>query len=980
MRILLILAALLALGAGIVFVLPPSRAADPGAESGGAPAAADGSAAGAGPRAGADRDPASGAALERGAAPGPDAAAGTALRARLQARLLAPSGAAAAGAELRARWPAATTRVGGPADAAREAHLDREERAAADARGIALLELAPADGAPLLSAGGDYWCGLPLPQEDLPAAGATRDLGAWTLAPASRVVGRVLDPLGAPAAGARVELRRAGGALSGAESAATVAAAVADERGEFRIPGVAAGDYLLRADSDGCGASAGAPLTLRGLQEDVAAELRLAPGGLVTGRLRRASGGSLDLARVLLWEERPDAEAAPAAAEILRRGVPVAADGSFALRGADGRRLVLLAAAPDSSTERAPVTGRPIELTLHPRMSVRGTVLAGGLPAADAEVRLRPPGGSGAVARTGPDGAFVFEDVEPGPYQLWAAAAAGSCERFPLIAAPGLEDQRLELVAAPGLEVRVTNALGAPLADARVTVAPDDLWAYAFEGEWEWSERDLRPAENAAAEEGAPAPAAASGLDRPAAAAAPAGRPQRIVLVPRSARTGADGVARFADLPQGVWHVEAERAGYRPGEDLMDLDQRPARELTLALQPAGALRVLLADEDGRPVPGTRVQLLWRPVVQGEEEGQASISQRTDATGAAQWSGLAAADYLVRWHSDPLPIARGGATGENAPADTAHPERETRLRLESGESREIRLVARGAALATARIERGGLPLPFARAALVAGPLTAAQIESLRFFDLEEGAQSADGAGRVALPAVAPGSYVLLVRPGGAAPAHCEAVELRAGAQELRVALPAGSVRGRALGAAGALAGATVLLLPPSAERVIPELDRLGAESSASVDAAALLRASQSGPGCAAITDAEGRYRFETVPPGPYRVQIHAPPYAMLELPALAHDGKAALDLGEARLRGAGAIAGELPAGAAGSWIELASESGAARFAAADSVGRWLCDALEPGAWTIRVWPADPATPALPVILTADALVQAGIVGR
>lgn len=952
MRTLLLLAVLLALGAGAWIVLAPDRGADPGADFAPADAAASAAVL--------DPDSGAGAELARSAATAAGDASGLESRARLQARLLAPSGGAAAGAELRAAWPAAAAMA-----------------AAADAQGFARLELDPADDLPSLSVGGDYWSGLPLPQESLPAAGTIRDLGVWTLAPASRLVGRVLDPLGAPAAGARIELRRAAAALAGAESAVAVAAVVADARGEFTIPGVAAGDYFLRADADGCGAATSAPIALRGRQEDVAAELRLAPGALVTGRLRHAAGGSLEQARVLLWEERPDAGAGPTAAEILRRGAAVAADGSFAVRGADGRRLLLCAAAPDSSIERAPVAGLPIDLTLQPRLIVRGRVLAGGQPAADAEVRLRPPGGTGAVARTDAQGDFTFENVEPGPYQLWAAAAAGSCERFPLIVGAGLAEQWLELASGPGLAVRVTDALGAPLAKARVTVTPDDLWAYAFEGEWEWSERDLRPAEGVESEAGAPAPAA-GGPDRPTDAAALSGRPQRVVLVPRSAQTGADGIARFADLPQGVWHVAAERAGYRPDDDLVDLDLRSARDVTLTLEPAGALRVLLADEDGRPVPDTRVQLLWRPVVQGEEEGQASVSQRTDASGTAQWSGLAAADYVLRWHSDPLQIARGPGAGENAPAaaDSVHPEREMRVRLEAGEAREVRFVARGAALATVRIERGGIPLPFARAALVAGPLTPELIESLRFFDLEAGAQSADGAGRVTLPAVAPGSYVLLVRPGGAAPAHGEAVELRPGAQELRVALPAGSVRGRALGAAGALAGATVLLLPPSAERVIPELDRLGAESSASADAAARLRAAQSGPGCAAITDAEGRYRFESVPPGPYRLQIHAPPYSMLELPAVQHDGRSELDLGDSRLQGAGAIAGELPAGAAGRWVELASEAGAARFAAADAAGRWLCDALEPGAWTIRVWPADPAAAALSVLVPADALVQAG----
>src|SRR5205823_11345302 len=95
-----------------------------------------------------------------------------------------------------------------------------------------------------------------------------------------------------------------------------------------------------------------------------------------------------------------------------------------------------------------------IELRLAPGPSVTGHVMKGGAPVASAGVMLVPEDGPFAAQRgqTGDDGAFRFDDVQPGRYQLRSGNAVTT---FAVDASPVTTD-----LTIPSAEVggRVTDA------------------------------------------------------------------------------------------------------------------------------------------------------------------------------------------------------------------------------------------------------------------------------------------------------------------------------------------------------------------------------------------------------------------------------------------------------------------------------------------------------------------------------------------
>ena len=234
------------------------------------------------------------------------------------------------------------------------------------------------------------------------------------LQPESVIPGRLYDEGGSPLGGAEVEalsLRASGDR----QSLVPVAAARTDDRGEFRIAGLSAGQYFVVA-RDAAFSKAG----------DAAGVLRY-PATFYPGGISAAAAQPISLA------------AGQEAARIEFRVTLVRPAGvSGVLRAPDRRPLA-------SGT-----------VVLVPR---DGSILDT-LPAEDVEIT--------------PDGRFTFRNVPPGSYQLRARASVDSKQvalfgSFALQVSPGRDVEGITVTLAPGAEVqgRVEWSGGGPPVNLR---------------------------------------------------------------------------------------------------------------------------------------------------------------------------------------------------------------------------------------------------------------------------------------------------------------------------------------------------------------------------------------------------------------------------------------------------------------------------------------------------------------------------------
>ncbi len=123
-----------------------------------------------------------------------------------------------------------------------------------------------------------------------------------------------------------------------------------------------------------------------------------------------------------------------------------------------------------------------------------------------------------------------------------------------------------------------------------------------------------------------------------------AGRP-----VVRSATTDTDGQARFQDLPNGIFRIEAQLSGHSgPSRgrqvELVGPEASVAVDLQLARKPVLAGRV--KDEHGTPMPETRIQLFELSTGYGVPTIVPSWSTTTDDRGAYRLSVPEAGRYWV----------------------------------------------------------------------------------------------------------------------------------------------------------------------------------------------------------------------------------------------------------------------------------------------------------------------------------------------
>jgi Carboxypeptidase regulatory-like domain len=307
------------------------------------------------------------------------------------------------------------------------------------------------------------------------------------LAPGLAAGGRVVDPAGAPVAGARVTLRPGLGAvpfLSGGTGEEWTAEA--DTGGRFRLAGLLPGHYELETAAPGFAR-------------------RVVPGIGVTEEVTEATGpgggeevdlGTVALTPGLVLEgEVVDGAGrplpAPPAVEIevlhhpraLRFGPPeverltAGPDGRFRVPDlAAGEVLNLTFYKPGYAArpvQDVTVPAAPLRVVLTPAGRIRGRVLdAQGQPVAGAHILVESPdGGTGAREPSDGAGEFAAEGVAPGEVTLHVQAPGYLAARLAGLEVPaGGELAGVEVVLERGatIEGRVTDPRGRPVEGAAV--------------------------------------------------------------------------------------------------------------------------------------------------------------------------------------------------------------------------------------------------------------------------------------------------------------------------------------------------------------------------------------------------------------------------------------------------------------------------------------------------------------------------------
>ena len=178
------------------------------------------------------------------------------------------------------------------------------------------------------------------------------------------------------------------------------------------VPG--AGSYMLIAAADGRQPHA-ATVVVGG--EALAFDLTLSDGSGLAGVVRDAALNPVADAMVVVTDVRGEVVAATSTSP----------DGGFTCDDLLTGMYVVAVSAPGHRPNALTiqVTGQATtrcEIELRAGVRVGGEIRAGDRPVADARVTLVDPAGNVvATAQSDPDGAYVFDDLDPGPYTVIAS-------------------------------------------------------------------------------------------------------------------------------------------------------------------------------------------------------------------------------------------------------------------------------------------------------------------------------------------------------------------------------------------------------------------------------------------------------------------------------------------------------------------------------------------------------------------------------
>jgi hypothetical protein len=230
------------------------------------------------------------------------------------------------------------------------------------------------------------------------------------------IVGMVVGANGAPVSGARVLATRVQDhSQAGSDSTGL--------DGAFRIAGLSTGQYTLDAETnDGHGTVSNVPVLD---QKEMRVRITLVSES-IDGIVHDPSGAPIAGAEVSIFSAFSNGQA--------QQGTITGKDGKFQASRLAGAPYRVQAHARGKGTAEAAgvAAGGHVELVLEDAGRITGVVQVRGIHPPDAfDVKLVPLGGDRATSSLGryqakhvvsPDGAFVFEDVPPGSYDVKATA------------------------------------------------------------------------------------------------------------------------------------------------------------------------------------------------------------------------------------------------------------------------------------------------------------------------------------------------------------------------------------------------------------------------------------------------------------------------------------------------------------------------------------------------------------------------------
>ena len=298
------------------------------------------------------------------------------------------------------------------------------------------------------------------------------------LEPGRDAIGWVVDDESRAVAGASVWLQAFGPDATGITSGrfAGRSTAKTDAEGRFRMTRLTAGSYTVMVEHAGH-----APAAVPGVEvgpgtgEAELGTISLQPGLVVEGRTLTPDGTPLHGVEVIAWRS--------GSLPVFREAI-TDSDGRFSLvdlpRAGD-MQLGLQKdgwLTPQLPKLSLPLARRSLELVLQPALSLAGRVEdRDGRPIASARVSARKVQGlSGGRTLSGPvgvDGAFSFDQLEAGVYDLTAEAAGHQPAKhrgITVAAATELEPIVLTLDRGATLSGRITDTHGEPLDKVYVKV------------------------------------------------------------------------------------------------------------------------------------------------------------------------------------------------------------------------------------------------------------------------------------------------------------------------------------------------------------------------------------------------------------------------------------------------------------------------------------------------------------------------------
>lgn len=778
----------------------------------------------------------------------------------IRARLVDPNGKPAAGAEAaraHSNEQESWIRVQPGLSAASAPNLCPPVSANADGR----VEIAvPAGTALSFEFGGPYWRSqtksiLALRPDEV------ADFGEIALTPASRLVGKTLNPAGQPLAGVQTRLRAADAGMFW-EGHQLIQSRTSDAKGLVIFDGVPDGRFRIEGEAVGFASAQIEAIEVRNAPGDQPFELKLDPGAQVSGRVVDADRRPVANAEVFLFRQdqgtfywgdysppfpdrEPDARSQ--------------ADGSFVMPGIpkdDGTVVIGARAEGQVSGFAKKVKAGMAEVTVVlPRaLSVRGLVLGNGdAPVAGAHVRLtqKTPWGwdeEKASTESGPDGSFVLQGLAPGEFTLNGSAAGSEAEPLPLSLDHALSDIILRVAQRPALAVLVTDSDGRPLARSTVEISAgssptESLQAmsieiggnFAFPSSSNWG---------------------------------------------GTSTTDEAGLARFYGAPSGELRIQARHADWARSDISYNYSGGEA-ETTVELQRPAQLLVRATDGAGGLVRNVSVRL------RDPATGRETEEQRTDQLGRAYWPDLPPGPWEIlhgaaeaggqSWFSGDIALNFGG----EAEPPAAPPSGDL-VQLTAGQCLEKELILDDLAVVTVRVLRNGSPAADVFVRLE--PRADEQDGNTEDFfgGMNGGGPSGlatDGRGIVVLDPVSAGKYNLIVRPSRSSPDTVQKADLLVGPQTIVAQLNGAEVRGVVRGPAGPVVGARLTLSRWAPEGAAESSHSSIVISMATGDGQMAVEFGDGGNGSTtASSDQDGEFLFEDVPEGRWVVSSKARGFA------------------------------------------------------------------------------------------------------